>query len=110
MFKPKGPERGNPILPSNPLEDRHSKPAAETGQPRSILVHESELKKLRANGGKGTLKKYLRGQTLVAGETVVLTAEYETVQAKVTGLPKGLAAGKNKATEIEIELAPSAEK
>lgn len=104
MSRPKGFERGGFGGASNPLEDRHLKPAAERGKTRSILVNDKELSGLRANNGNGALKKFLYGQPLAVGEIISLHGEQEILQAKVTAVPEGLAVGKNKSSLIEVEL------
>lgn len=104
MSKAKGYERGGFGGTSNPLEDRHLKPAAEAANIRTVMVSDNELKNLRANNGKGTLKKMLYDKPLAIGETISLHTEQETVQAKVTAIPEGMAPGKNKSTLIEVAL------
>ncbi len=104
MSRAKGYERGGYGGTSNPLENRHLKPAAEATNIRTVMVSNNELKNLRDKTGKGTLKKYLYGQPLAVGEIISLHSEEEIVQAKVVAIPEGLAAGKNKSTLIEVEL------
>jgi hypothetical protein len=112
MSKNRGYERGGYGGSSNPLEDRHLKFSTEiigaTG--RAVMVRDSELKKLRANNGKGTLKKLLYDKPVAIGDILSLQGEKETVEAKVTAIPEGLVAGKNKSTLIEVEIVTSSEK
>lgn len=112
MSKPKGYERGSFGGTSNPLEDRHLKFSTEVirATSRFIMVRDSELKQLRANNGKGVLKKMLYDKPVTIGEVLSLQGEQETVEAKVTAIPEGLAVGKNKSTIIEVELITSEQK
>jgi hypothetical protein len=104
MSRPKGFERGGFGGSSDSLEDRHLKPAAETGKTRTIMVSNRELNRLRINNGKGILKKYLYGEVLAVGEIITLQGEQEMLRAKVAAIPEGMAVGKNKSTPIEVEL------
>jgi hypothetical protein len=112
MSKNRGYERGGFGGSSDPLEDRHLKFSAEiigsTG--RAIMVRDSELKKLRANNGKGTIKKLLYDKPVTIDEILSLQGEQETVEAKVTAIPEGFAADKNKSTLIEVEIIMPSEK
>ena len=110
MSKNRGYERGGFGGASNPLEDRHLKPVAENPKIRTVMISNNELKSLRDNNGKGSLKKYLYGQALAVGEIISLHDEQETTQAKVTAIPEGMAASKSKSTLIEVELITPAEK
>ena len=89
----------------NPLEDRHLESSAETAEatPRIVLVSDSEIKKLKAEG-KGILQRHLYKNPVAVGETLILQGEQETLKVQVTEIPDGINDNKNKRTAIEVKI------
>jgi hypothetical protein len=61
-----------------------------------------DISTLRANGGKGSLRKFFYDQPIAVGEVITLHGDNETIQAKVTAIPEGLSPKKRRAPLLRL--------